>query len=170
MKKITLLILPVLFLTISSFNISEWITFTSETGRFSVMLPVQPTASSETKNEGPGSPYTTQLYISRHEKVFYLVGFVDYTPEFRFENKSELEANRDNFLPGVDATLLDSKFLKIDGYDGIHFTAKGNTTDYLWTCKLLIVGKRPYMLVIGSPDGKASADEEKFFSSFKLSK
>lgn len=170
MKKISLLLISGLFLSLTSFIAEEWVAYTSEAGKFSILLPEKPKESAETVTEGTGSPYTTHLFISRNKKDVYLVGYVDYNPDFNFGNKSELEANRDNFLPGVDATLLESKFLKIEDHDAIEFTAKGNHNNTLWTAKVLIVGKRPYMLVIGSPDGKPSTDQEKFFSSFKLLK
>ncbi len=49
----------------------------------------------------------------------FLIGWVDYDPSFNFNRQAELEANRDNFVKGLKATLAEHVAqLTIDGYPG----------------------------------------------------
>ena len=54
----------------------------------------------------------------------FLVGYVDYDPSFNFNRQAELEANRDQFIKDLKATLLTSRNLRIDGYSALEFTAE----------------------------------------------
>ena len=145
---------------------SGWVQFNSEDGRFSVMMPQTPTDKTETEQSQHG-PYTTHLFIVRDTTSVYLIGWVDYDPSFNFNRQAELEANRDNFVKGISATLLTTKPTVIDGYSAIEFTAE--TTDRIFKSRVYMVGRRPYQIVIGSPkDMDDSALAKKFFGSFKV--
>jgi hypothetical protein len=168
MKKIILSLFILAALT--SFTTAEWITFTSKEGKFTVLLPNEP----ETKEEeggvaGTASGFSTTLYLSIDNKTMYIVGYVDYDPSNEIDTKVELDANRDNFVNAVGGKLLESKEVNFLGHKGILFTALTENNNYLYTSYVFIVGRRPYQLVIGSPEGKPSPDEKKFFNSFKLS-
>src|SRR5262245_41204194 len=78
-----------------------WPPFASPEGRFSVLMPGTPTEKTETIDSEHG-PYTTHLFTWREDPVrVYLIGWVDYDPEFNFNRLAEMEANRDNFVKGV---------------------------------------------------------------------
>jgi hypothetical protein len=94
---------------------SDWVRYDSAVGRFSVLMPEIPKDTVETKESEHG-PYTTYLFIARDERNVYLIGWVDYDAKFNFNRQSEMEANRDNFVKGVKATLTGSRSLTIDGY------------------------------------------------------
>jgi hypothetical protein len=145
---------------------SGWETFTSETGRFSVLLPGTPAESKETEQSAHG-PYTTYLYILRHPQNVFLIGWVDYSPSFNFNRQAELEMNRDNFVKGVNARLLNSRAVVIDGYNSLEFTAE--TADQIFKSRVYMVGRRPYQMVIGSPKGaEDTVTVNRFFNSFKV--
>jgi hypothetical protein len=145
----------------------EWVAFTSDNGRFSVLMPGTPTESEETVQSAHG-PYTTHLYILRNKENVYLIGWVDYDPSFNFNRQVELEMNRDNFVKGVKATLLTSSPGKVNGYNTIDFSAE--TPERTFKSRVYMVGRRPYQLVIGSPKGvDDSVNVSRFFSSFKVS-
>lgn len=145
---------------------SGWVKFTSDAGRFSVLVPESPTEKSETVDSQHG-PYTTHLFIVRGSTV-YLIGWVDYDPKFNFNRQAELEANRDNFVKGLSATLLSTRATVINGYSAIEFTAE--TADRIFKSRVLLVGRRPYQIVIGSPKGADdTANVNRFFNSFKVS-
>jgi len=145
---------------------SGWVHFNSEEGRFSVLMPQTPTDKTETEQSQHG-PYTTHLFIVRDTTSVYLIGWVDYDPSFNFKRQAELEANRDNFVKGINATLLTTRPTVIDGYSAIEFTAE--TTDRVFKSRVYMVGRRPYQIVIGSPkDMDDSALAKKFFNSFKV--
>jgi hypothetical protein len=146
----------------------NWVKFTSENGRFSVMVPEIPPEKTETQDSTNG-PYTTHLFVVKDTTSVYLIGFVDYDPSFNFNRTAELEANRDNFVKGINATLVSSRATVIDGYSAIEFTAE--TGDRTFKSRVFMVGRRPYQIVIGSPKGMDdSASVERFFNSFKVSR
>ena len=147
---------------------SGWVKFTSAAGRFSVLIPEIPPEKTETVNSALG-PYTTHLFIVKDTTSVYLIGWVDYDPSFNFNRQAELEANRDNFVKGISATLLNSRATVIDGYSAIEFSAE--TADRIFKSRVFLVGRRPYQIVIGSPKGvDDTASVERFFNSFKVGK
>jgi hypothetical protein len=145
---------------------SGWVPFTSDTGRFSVLMPQIPTDKAETFQSEHG-PYTTHLFTVRDTTSVYLIGWVDYDPNFNFNRQSELEANRDQFVKGLSAKLLSTRSLRIDGYPALEFSAE--TADLIFKSRVYMVGRRPYQIVIGSPkDHDDSVNRNRFFSSFKI--
>jgi hypothetical protein len=99
----------------------------------------------------------------------YLIGWVDYDPSFNFNRQAELEANRDNFIKGIKATLVSTRPTVIDGYSALEFTAE--TADRVFKSRVFLVGRRPYQLVIGSPkDMDDTALANRFFNSFKVAR
>ena len=147
-------------------NIGGWAKFTSDEGRFSVIMPGIPEDTVETKQSDQG-PYTTHLFVLRHEQNVFLIGYVDYDPSFNFNRQAELEMNRDNFIKGIGATLLTTRSLRVDGFPVIEFTAEG--PQRIFTSRVYMVGRRPYQIVIGSPKGvDNSVSISRFFNSFKV--
>lgn len=143
-----------------------WAHFNSPTGKFSVLVPEIPEEKIETTQSEHG-PYTTHLFIVRGERQVYLIGWVDYDPSFNFNRQSELEANRDNFVKGVKATLTGTRSLNIDGYSVIEFTA--DTDDRTFKSRVYMVGRRPYQIVVGYPKGEEDIEvTRRFFNSFKV--
>src|ERR1051325_1557378 len=146
---------------------SGWVRFTSEAVHFTVLMPETPTDKTETVNSEHG-PYTTHLFVVRDTTNVYLIGWVDYDPSFNFNRQSELEANRDNFVKGINAKLLSTRSFTIDGYPALEFSAE--TDDRVFKSRVYMVGRRPYQIVIGSPkDTDDSVNANRFFNSFKVS-
>jgi hypothetical protein len=130
-------------------------------------MPGKPADSSKTVDSQPG-PYTTHLFVLRSGANVYVVGWVDYDSRFNFERQTELEANRDNFVKNLKATLVETRNVKIDGYQAIEFTAE--TDDRVFRSRVYMVGRRPYQIIIGSPKNvDDSVNVNKFFNSFKVS-
>jgi hypothetical protein len=144
-----------------------WVRFKSDLGRFSILVPTLPEETKETTQSDHG-PYTTYLFITREPSYVYLIGWVDYDPSFNFNRQKELEANRDNFVKGVKATLTSSHAMQVDGYPVVEFTC--DTTERTFHSRVFMVGRRPYQIVIGYPKGQSElAPITKFFNSFKVS-
>jgi len=143
-----------------------WVNFTSDVGRFNVLLPETPTDKTETVPSEHG-PYTTHLFVGKGMKSVFLVGWVDYDPKFNFNISGEMNLNRDNFIKGVKATLVNNKNVTLDGYQAIEFTAK--TADTLFKSRVYMVGRRPYQLVSATAIGvDDSINIDRFFNSFKV--
>ncbi len=146
---------------------SGWVKFASDNGHFSVLMPETPQEKVETTDSSHG-PYTTHLFVVRDTTSVYLIGWVDYDPSFNFNRQAELEANRDNFVKGINAKLVATRATVINGYSGLEFTAE--TEDRVFKSRVFLVGRRPYQIVIGSPkDTDDTASVNKFFNSFKVS-
>lgn len=144
----------------------SWVRFNSELGRFTVMLPQNPTENTETVKSNVG-PYTTHLFSVRSVKTVFLVGWVDYDPGFTFGVQSELNANRDNFVKAINATLVSSNNTRIDGYQSLEFTAE--TAETFYRSRVYIVGRRPYQLIAGTLKGTDDTiNVTRFFDSFKV--
>jgi hypothetical protein len=129
-------------------------------------MPEIPTDKSEIVQSEHG-PYTSHIFAVRGDKSIFLIGWVDYDPSFNFNPTLELEANRDNFLKGMQATLLTNQALRLSGYQALDFTAE--TSDRVFRSRAYMVGRRPYLLVAGTP--KASDDSvnvNRFFNSLKF--
>ena len=144
-----------------------WVRFTSDSGHFSVSMPESPQEKTETTQSDHG-PYTTHLFVVRDTKNVYLIGWVDYDPSFNFNRQAEMEANRDNFVKGINATLISTHVTRINDYPVIEFTAE--TTDRTFKSRVYMVGRRPYQIVIGCPkDEPDLVATERFLNSFKVS-
>src|SRR6185369_8527292 len=151
---------------VTAMDASGWVKFISDEGHFSVMMPDTPSEKKETTESSHG-PYTTHLFVVKDTTSVFLIGWVDYDPSFNFNRQAELEANRDNFVKGISATLLSTRPTVIDGYSAIEFTAE--TADRVFKSRVFMVGRRPYQIVIGSPkEQDAAAETERFFNSFKV--
>lgn len=156
-------------INLSSDAPAGWSQFSVE-HRFSVFMPGQPTEQTQTTSSKHG-PYTTHLFILRTNALIYLLGWVDYDPSFNFDTKKELEANRDNFIKGVKAKLVDSTLTVSGSYPGLEFTAR--KSGQIFKSRVFVVGRRPYQLIVGFPEKDASSaellkDADRFFSSFRV--
>ncbi len=150
----------------STIDTGSWVRLNSDEGQFSVLLPELAKDQAETKSS-PKGPYTTHLFVARTAKGVFLVGWVDYDPSFNFGVQSELEANRDNFVKGVKATLLNSNRITLEGNPGLEFTAETPQTTF--KSRVYIVGRRPYQLIAGTYKGQDNSDEvARFFASFEV--
>jgi hypothetical protein len=147
-------------------NASSWVTVSSEEGQFSVLFPEAVEDQSKTEQSTKG-PYTTHLFVAKTSKGVFLVGWVDYDPSFNFGVQSELEANRDNFVKGVSATLVSTSKITFNGHPGLQFTAE--TPDVVFRSRVYIIGRRPYQLIAGTRKGQNDSENvARFFESFQL--
>ena len=147
---------------------ADWVKFSPSGSPFTILMPVEPKEEKKTDDNSSG-PYTAYLYSAiSPEREIYLVGWVDYDPTFKFDVQKELEANRDNFVKAVKATLLSTTPSKLGTHPGIEFTAVvEGRVDIV--SRVYIVGRRPYQLITVTPIGRDfSANRARFFSSFQL--
>ena len=120
-----------------------WVKVSPPGGAFSVMMPTKPEESVETKDSQLGK-YTSHLFITNTDGVVYIAGWVDYAPGVRLDVRGELNANRDNFLKGLEAKATSEKEVRIDGNPGIEFT--GESAKARFKARVYLVANRPYMV------------------------
>jgi hypothetical protein len=146
----------------------SWVTFDSEAGHFSILMPEIPKDETETKPT-PYGPYTSHTFITKTMKGLFLVGWVDYDPRFKFTIQDELNANRDNFVKAVHATLLRTTPITLNGNPGIEFTAESPEANI--KSRVYIVGRRPYQVAAATYKSEEDADTvQRFFDSFTIKK
>jgi hypothetical protein len=58
----------------------DWIKYTSTAGRYSVMLPAQPTIDSQEASSAGGVKFTQYKATVVSSDVAYMIGYFDYTP------------------------------------------------------------------------------------------
>jgi hypothetical protein len=144
----------------------DWIVFTSPDGRSSAAFPTPPT---ESKGNGGTAeePFATVFYMTKNEGTVYMYGWVDYDPKYNFGIQAELNANRDNFIKGVNGKLLKTTQISYGEHPGIEFT--GDNDKLYFQSRVYIVGKRPYQMIVAVPKGQErSPNIDKFLTSFKL--
>lgn len=164
------LLTAVVLLSASSASMAfDWITFKSDPGRFSVLMPGpgDPKLDAKTVQSEHG-PYTTNLFAQPSDKGIFLVGYVDYSPSFNFDNQKELIANRDNFIKGLKGSkLVSERPVKFGQSPGLEFIAETDAVTV--RSRVYIIGRRPYMLIAVTRKGMDdSANVERFLSSFKI--
>jgi hypothetical protein len=145
----------------------QWTKYESSKGRFSVLVPSQPTEEKETK-ESPYGPFTTTILRSKGNGEVYLAAWIDYDPKFIFDTQKELESNRDNFVKVINGKLRNSTGITYKNNPGIEF--EGTAPNFSFKSRVYIVGRIPYMLIVLFPAGAESSPTiSKFISSFELS-
>jgi hypothetical protein len=143
-----------------------WVTFNSEPGRFSILVPDIPTEKTDVVQSEYG-PYTSHFFTVRSTKSLFLIGWVDYDPSFNFNPTLELEANRDNFIKGIKATLTNNQPGRIDGYQTLEFTAE--TFEMVFKSRVYMVGRRPFLVVARTAKAvDDTANVDRFFASLKF--
>jgi hypothetical protein len=144
-----------------------WVKFSSPAGRFSVMLPVNPQEKVEQGSSTYG-PHTLHMFTANGDNnSLFMLAWVEYPANFNFNPKLELEANRDNFVKTLKATVLNSRHTTIGGFQSLEFAAETERFDI--KSRVFIVGKRPYQIVYASQKGlPAQGDLDRFFESFAV--
>jgi len=147
----------------------DWIKFTSDAGRFSVLMPGpgEPKDEAETKADPKLGSYTTHLYLQKTDRGLFMAGWADYAPTVRLDVQGELAANRDNFARGVEARVTSERPITLGDSPGIEFTAESEQATF--KSRVYVVGQRPYMIIAATLKGQeGSANVERFLASFQL--
>ena len=100
----------VFFLFISSALVSaqthdEWIRYDSKEGRYSVLLPSQPTVGSQEATSSSGNKFTQYKAFVAGANVVYMIGYFDYSPPTTFT----LAKGRDGMVNAVKGTLVSER-------------------------------------------------------------
>lgn len=148
--------------SLQAFQSSDWIKFAPPGGGFSVMVPAQP----KELESAPVKDFTAHAFGMVVGDVVYLICYGDYAPSIRLNTDSELAANRDNFLKGLNGTAGSTTKIALDGHAGIEFT--GESAEYTFESRVYISGNRVYQVAVGAkkggPDNAASS--ARFLRSF----
>ncbi|HKV36021.1 MAG TPA: hypothetical protein VJP89_16905 [Pyrinomonadaceae bacterium] len=138
-----------------------WITFAPEGGKFSILFPTQPV---ETINKK--TAYTLHTFTTTANRATYVATYSDYE-EIKLEPAAFLAANRDRFNKGLQATLVSSRDVTLDGHTGLEFVSENPAANI--RSQVFLIEKRLFQIVtFVLKDTDQTQWTDKFFASFKF--
>jgi hypothetical protein len=142
---------------------SGWEEFAPDGGGFSVLFPTQPVEAITRKKT-----YTLHSFTSIMGRGTYVASYSDYQ-QIKSEPAAFLIANRDRFNKSLQATLVTSREITIDGHTGIEFTSEHPAANI--KSQLFLVGTRLYQTAtMIFKDVDQATYVNRFFESFKFTK
>jgi hypothetical protein len=154
------ILLILLFTPLAPAQHREWVKVAPEGAGFSVMMPTSPTEAVESKEL-----FTVHSFVVNTGNTLLIVVYVDYAPSMKMSEAAELAANRDNFLKGVNAQLISSKEIKLDGRSGLEFT--GEDDHRVYKSRVYIFGNRVHQIASATlKDDQDTESVDRFFTSF----
>jgi hypothetical protein len=150
----------VLLTTIAAQTLPQWIRFAPPGAGFVIMVPSQPKEEVDTK-----PTFTTHIYTVSAGRAIFMAAYGDYAAGVRIDPQKELEANRDNFNKGLNARLIQSQTISMDGRQGLEFTSE--TAQVNLKSRVFLVGNRVFQLATLVYKGSdESRNVEMFLDSF----
>ena len=138
-----------------------WIAFAPEGSRFSILFPTQPV---ETINKK--TAYTLHTFTTTANRATYVATYSDYE-EIKLEPAAFLAANRDRFNKGLQATLVSSRDITLDGHTGLEFVSENPAANI--RSQVFLIEKRLFQIVtFVLKDTDQTQWTDKFFASFHL--
>ena len=138
----------------------EWVKVAPLGAGFSILMPTRPTEAIESKEL-----FTVHSFVASTGNTLLIAVYFDYAPSMKMNGATELVANRDSFLKGVNAQLISSKEIKLDGRAGLEFT--GEDERRLYKSRVYIFGNRVHQIasvILKSDEDTENVD--RFFASF----
>ena len=155
---------------------SDWRTFVSKAGAFTVNIPGVPTADSTTMT-AEGSSLVMYTYKAQHDSIRYVVTYADYPAEiFRGDTAVEefLLGAVHGIVSGAKGNLLESRPIAMNGHVGRDVRIEVPVSDIApeggsIRLHLYVVGNRMYQLgIFARRNGAFGPKTAQFLESFKL--
>lgn len=138
-----------------------WVEFAPEGGGFSMLFPTAPV---EAIKEKP--TYTLHSFTTTAGRATYVASYTDYK-EVKGDPAAFLISNRDRFITGLQATLISSREITLDGHTGLEFTSENPAANI--KSQLFLVGKRLFQTAtVVFKDVDQTRYVDRFFGSFKF--
>jgi hypothetical protein len=142
-----------------------WIRYTSNEGRFSVLLPVQPKVSSQPVDTAAGK-LINNVVLAQTTSAAFAVSYADY-PQNNADPQEVLDSVRSGAINGIKGTLISGKNIMHKGFPGREFQA--STEGALYTSRIFLVNNRLYQMVVVAPASQTNAiNANRFLTSFDL--
>lgn len=146
---------------------SGWATFTAPDGSFSVGLPSEPTAATQTTTVG-GQPVDLHSFAAKaaDQKTTYAISYADFPASSGSPDPNVVLDNAvHGAVTGADATLQQSHAIDLSGVPGRDWTATASGGP--GHGRIYLSGTRLYQIIVaGSDAGLPNADE--FLTSFAI--
>ena len=149
----------------------EWPRYTSKEGRYTVLLPSQPTVDSQEATSTSGNKFTQYKATVTGADAVYMIGYFDYSPPTTFT----LEKGRDGMVNAVKGTLLSERAISLGGAPGreIHVGAKDESgLEFVIFARFYDIDHRVYVVQFITTKAGEAADmrANKYFDSFQVVK
>lgn len=134
-----ILLVPGFLLALASFlpaQSSDWVKVAPAGGDFIVMMPAEPKELELT----PGANFTARAHGVLIDDVIYICLYGDYAASIHLNPDAELAANRDNFLKTLNASLISTKKIELDGRAGLEFTGENAQTTFQSRSIFMVTG------------------------------
>ncbi|MGZ5434964.1 MAG: hypothetical protein ACXWID_14175 [Pyrinomonadaceae bacterium] len=145
--------------------------YTSPEGRYSVLLPAQPTLSSQQLSAPDGTPMTQYMAQVADGSGMLMVAYFDYAADVVFS----LDKARDGMVTSIQGTLLDEHSMSLGGAPGRQVKISARTEqgmEFIDRARFYDVKPRVFVLQCITPkslDSAAIAERcEQFFDSFRV--
>jgi hypothetical protein len=150
---------------------AAWKAFTSEAGRFSVLLPRTPRQTTQTVDTGVGA-VDEHAFTVMHGSITYLVSYGDYPQNVLARNpQAALDAFGDGAVASMEGKLLSERAISTNGHLGreLEIRLADDSGAAIVRLRIYVVGNRLYTVYTLAPEERASSPNvEKFLDSFKL--
>jgi hypothetical protein len=142
-----------------------WVTYSSARGRFSILMPSEPTVQEQPVDTANGK-LMNYVFLSQKGAAAFAISYADY-PQNDADPQGVLDRVREGAVNGIKGTLVSGKNITHKGYPGREFQA--STQGALYTSRIFLVKDRLYQMVVVAPATQLSATEiNRFLTSFDL--
>ncbi|HKO35685.1 MAG TPA: hypothetical protein VJV21_04345 [Pyrinomonadaceae bacterium] len=145
--------------------------YTSPEGRYTVLLPAQPSLSTQPTSTPDGAQLTQYLAMVADGKGLLMIGYFDYASEVVFS----LDKGRDGMVSSIKGTLLDEHSMSLGGAPGRQIRVAATTDEgfeFIDRARFYDVKPRVYVLQCIFPksmESPAIAERcDQFFDSFRV--
>lgn len=145
--------------------------YTSPEGRYTVLLPKQPTVSAQNATTGDGAPLTQYMAQVADGNGMLMIAYFDYASDVVFS----LDNARDGMIKSINGTLLDEHSMSLGGAPGRQLKIAARTEqgmEFIDRARFYDVRPRVYVLQCIFPrsmDSAAIAERcDQFFDSFRV--
>lgn len=162
----SLALLPVL-LAAAFAGAQTWTKVFSPEGRFSVLMPGEPTMSSRNFDRA-GITIPTTMYVVTRPGTNYLIAISTVPPSAPATLAADLaKSAKDDFIKSIQGKWLSDKNVAYNGVTGrlMTFKAPNGANGAVW---IAVRGKKIFTLTVAKNKKPYAAEQAKFFGSFKL--
>jgi hypothetical protein len=154
-------IIVFLLLFVAQGEPSPWVTLAPEGAGFSVSLPNKAVEAIDKK-----TTFTLHSFTVTAGRATYVASYSDYQPG-KLDPTKALIANRDKFNKSLQATLMSSREITLDGHAGIEFTSETPAANI--KSQLFLIGNRLFQTAtFVFKDVDETRNVDRFFESFKF--
>jgi hypothetical protein len=151
---------------------ASWKEFTSQEGRFSILLPRTPRQTTETVDT-PVGEIDEHTFTTIHGNITYIVSYGDYPQNALSAGNPQaiLDSFGDGAVTSIEGKLLSKRSISLDGYLGRELKIKiaDDSDTAIAQIRIYLVGNRLYYIYTLAPEERASSPSvDEFLDSFKL--